>query len=99
MAIKILKKREAPEMREAAPLVSDAAPAEPGKVEQKPEAKTPKAALDWWKAHGLPVNAQPRICVFCGHPYLKPCGEENHGACQNFHVAEEKRKARAGAKT
>ena len=66
MAI-IIKKKDAPQLRDAAPLVDEPKQNEPW---------SPKNSVDWWTKHGLSPNAQLKKCGWCGHLYYKPCSEE-----------------------
>jgi len=88
MGIKIIK-GALPPKREPAPLVEDAPKATVVPSQAAMDAQT----IAWWQKHGLEPGAKPVLCKFCGHPYLKPCDEEKHVRCQNFHVIQRRAKA------
>jgi hypothetical protein len=72
MAIKIIKKRHAPEMREPAPLVEELS--EPV---EKPRSKEIKVASSLEELRAAPPGTvkvpEPTVCSFCGHAYVFPC--------------------------
>lgn len=74
MAIKIIKKRHAPEVRTPAPLVEE--PASP-----EPTAGT--------ASKGATNTPAPTVCSFCGHVYYFPCHGENDN-CMNAQWVKEK---------
>jgi hypothetical protein len=82
MAIKIIKRRNAPEIRPPAELVEDAPVAEaaPAPVPEAPKSEE----LQKWEGFVPAHNARAIECKFCHQHYLKPCIEEVHGGCLNF---------------
>ncbi len=87
MAIKIIK-GALPPKRPAAELVEDA----PKATIKRSQAIVDAQTMKWWQDHGLEPNAQPKTCPYCKHPYLKPCGEQEHENCQNWHVVQKRMK-------
>lgn len=43
-----------------------------------------RVAEQWWQEHGVNPEVKRHECDFCGHPYLKPCTEEQHVNCANW---------------
>ena len=89
MSVKIIKGALVPKTREPAPLVEDA-PKATVVPSQRDAGRSDDEA--WWQDHGLAPGAQPKACPYCKHPYLKPCGEQEHENCQNWHVVQKRMK-------
>jgi hypothetical protein len=88
MSVKIIKGALSPPTREPAPLVEDA----PKATVEPNQAMLDAQSLAWWNEHGLAPGAQPKTCPYCKHPYLKPCGEQEHVNCQNWRVVRKRMK-------
>ena len=83
MPIKIIKRRNAPDTREPAPLIEDASTP---KLVETPEERSAR----YWKDEHPPTNAQPRQCGYCRQFYIKPCNDEQHRRCMNFGFLQSK---------
>ena len=92
MAIKIILKRNAPEVRPPAELVEGAPVAEavPAPVPAAPKSKE----LKKWEEFVPAPNARAFECKFCHQHYLKPCIEEVHAGCLNFQHLQKMQQAK-----
>lgn len=89
MAIKIIKKRHAPEMRAPAPLVEEPPAPAPEKPSAPKVAKIASSIEELWAAPPGTMIAPPATeCSFCGRLYAFPC----HGKREDCLNAQWKRK-------
>ena len=92
----IIKRRNAPEMREAAPIVEGAPVIQAVEV-VKPTEPTDAERFAAWQKYPAP-NAKPKQCQWCMQMYIAPCSVAAQGAvCGNYlhmraHGPKEKKK-------
>lgn len=90
MAIKIIKKRHAPQTRAPAPLVEEVEVVEK-QVGVPKEIKVATSIDELWAAPKGTMRApDPTECSFCGHVYAFPChGKSDH--CMNARWVRERK--------
>ena len=91
MLIRIVKKVQGQEPRQAAPLVEDA----PKAKALPTQAELDAVALAYWQEHNVSPDARRRQCAFCEVMSYKPCSAVRSAGCLNFHTTK-RRKERKG---
>lgn len=97
----IIKKKAAEGQPAPAPVVSTEAPAVVEKPKTDPATgasiETAEEVKQRW-VERMPPPAPPKICKFCGHPYLQPCMVEKEAkSCGNWWALEKERMAKEKA--